>query len=117
MTNNILRAARSVTRTLAQTELSMEDSILEGAQLVVRIIEARRASGTQIGESHRAVVDVVSGLQLAIGAQGAILASHEKLAESRDKLGISPRAAGCTFTCLPTSASLRLVEKDAIVAA
>jgi hypothetical protein len=113
MLNEKVAAARLIARTLGETEAGTEDVVASSARLIIAIVEGRRATGVSASEGLAALADAARGLEMAVRAQEAFVAAHASLATLRDGLGIEPRAAGCTVTCLPTVTGLRVVPQSA----
>lgn len=97
MLNDKLKAARGIARALGPSEDTVDSSIIQNAQLLISIVEARLSTGVAAEVGHGAFLRASAGLASLAEARDHIVACHQELAGVRDDNGLSPRAVGCTL--------------------
>jgi hypothetical protein len=96
MLNDKLSAARKIAKAILPSEDTIDSSIAQNAQLIISIVQGRMEAGLAAESTHEALCSASEGLALLTEARGRIVSCHQQLARTRDELGLSPHATGCT---------------------
>jgi hypothetical protein len=95
-----LKAARDIRRALHPLEEAVDDSIVKHAELVIAIVQGRRAANASIDSGHGALMHATAGLAALHGVREHMLHCHRELIEVRDAHALDSDDVGCTPACL-----------------
>ncbi len=107
-----IAAARAIAKALRPSEDMIDTSIVNAANLIATIAEARLQSGVAAETGHDAFMRAAASLQALSDARDHVVACHRELAGVRDVQGIDPGEAGCTIK-LSEQRRPRLVQSRA----
>lgn len=112
MSNNQIEAGRQISKQLLPSEDAIDTSIVHNANLIISIVEGRKKMGLAAEVGHDALVSAVAGMSALKDAREHTVTCHRQLASTRDDLGLSPQAMGCTIGKLFEKATggLRVVD-------
>ena len=100
--------AAEIAASLADFERSMDDTITMGSQLVVKMLEGRKAARLAPQVGHEALDRVVNSIASLVTSRAAMIAGHAALDDTRKGLGLVEVATGDKYPD-PQVAALRLV--------
>lgn len=97
MPSQKIAAARGIAKSLRPAEDSIDVSIVNAAQLVAAIANARLQAGAALETGHDAYMRAAALLAALSDARAQAVACHRELNETRNAQGIDEQQAGCTL--------------------
>ncbi len=90
-----VKAARTIATKLGSSEVSIDQSMIAGAHLLISICDGRLATGAAAEQASDAVARAVSGLAALRDARESFVACHQALTMVRDFYGLAGDDIGC----------------------
>ena len=87
-------AAENLTRRLFATEQAVDEAIYKMADLAGYMPIARATANLSAVVGQDAIAQAAETLSALVGARGQLVATHNRLAETRDQIGLQAMAMG-----------------------
>tara|TARA_R110002073_G_scaffold127235_4_gene272505 strand:- start:1775 stop:2179 length:405 start_codon:yes stop_codon:yes gene_type:complete len=101
-------AAGQLTKRLFATEEALDEAICKIGDLIGYMPEARTTANLSAVVGQEAISEATETLKAMVAARGHLVATHNRLAEVRDQIGLQVMAMGSTEMKPPMQAK----EKD-----
>jgi uncharacterized protein YukE len=94
MLKNRLNAAQGVAKRLYDSENAIDEAISRIAELTSYMPQARKDAAVSAYFGQEALAQAAQTLTALVEARQQMLATHDRLADTRDQLGLTPRMGG-----------------------
>ncbi|TZG25957.1 hypothetical protein [Sphingomonas montanisoli] len=88
------QAAQTVVDRLMAAEIATDEALSRTAELMGALPQARIDGRVAAEEGHQALVHATTFWNNLISARGAVIATHQALAETKDRIGLRTVALG-----------------------
>lgn len=86
--------AKRVANKLISTEAAVDAAMVEVAEMMAELMQARKDLNLSVTFGHGVSVKVADAMQALVAARTAVVEAHTQLDETRLRLGIRTRMAG-----------------------